>query len=83
MARTRAQVDALRSVVDGEWRTVADLMARVHRYPSWHDVEEAKLRQTVVDRLYMLCDEIQNDEVPGPRGSRLRLVRRRAKPSPG
>jgi hypothetical protein len=77
MQRTRAQRDALRQVIDDEWRTLADLTARLSRHPAYHGVEERRLRQTVVDRLHDIRDEIDNDAIPGPRGSRLRLVRRR------
>ncbi len=77
VARTRSQIDALRKVIDGEWRTLADLMARVHHDPAWREIDDVKLRQTVVDRLHTMSNDIENEYAPGRRGSRLRLVRRR------
>jgi hypothetical protein len=77
VAHTRTQVNALRQVVDGEFRTLSDLIARVRTHPSWGEVDETKLRQTAVDRLHAMGNEIENTYMPGPRGSRLRLVRRR------
>ncbi len=82
VARTRSQIDALRKVIDGEWRTLADVMTRVHRHPAWREIDKVKLRQTVVDRLYAMRDKTEDKYVPGPRGSRLRLVRRRHPNSP-
>ena len=75
VAHTRTQVNALRQVVDGEFRTLSDLIARVRTHPSWREVDETKLRQTVVDRLHAMGNEIENTYMPGPRGSHLRLVR--------
>jgi hypothetical protein len=80
MALTRAQIDALEKAIDDEWRTLADLMIRVRRDPSWRNVDQAKMRRTMIDRLDMLGDEIENGQAPGPRGSFFRLVRRKSTP---
>lgn len=81
VAHTRSQISALRQVVDGEFRTLADLIARVRTHPNWREVDEAKLRQTVVDRLHAMGDEIENTYMRGRRGTRVRLVRR-CRPNP-
>jgi len=79
MAQTRAQIDAVRkALADGEWHKRSDLLKRVcHGAPSWSGVAPSKRYQTLVDRLKMIGGEIENKEAPGPRGSILKLVRRR------
>ena len=82
MANTKAQIDALRRILsDGEWHKRVDLPECVRDDRAWRDVDPAKLGQTVVDRLKMIRDEIETGEMPGPRGSILRLVRRKPIPS--
>lgn len=82
VAHTRAQIDALRRAIDGEWRTLADLAAAVQRDPAWREIDKSKLRQTIVDRLKAMRGEIENQHVPGPRCNRLRMVRRRPETTP-
>lgn len=80
-ARTRAQCDALYDAFgDGE-RTPKDLMAMaaVRRHLAWRDISPNKFYQTVVTRLDMMeadgrIKTVRRD--PGPRGSRVRVMRR-------
>jgi hypothetical protein len=77
-ARTAEQIDLLVEVAK-EWKTPAALMEAVREDPAWHGFpNERKFYQTVITRLDMARDQgrIIERRERGPRGSKLRLVRR-------
>jgi hypothetical protein len=78
-ARTRAQCDALYAALDpDEFISVGALTDRVRSHSAWRTVSSVKIERDIRTRLDMMTDagRIENSVAPGPRGSRLRLVRR-------
>ena len=79
-ANTRARDDAILDALgDGE-RRIAELQTPLRRYPAWRGFnDETKFYRTIVDRLDALeaakrVITVRRD--PGPRGSKLRVVRK-------
>jgi len=82
-ARTQAEIEVLYQAIGNAERTASDLMkmkaVRQHPLWKWRTGDPTKFRQAVYDRLNMLEDAerivtVRRD--PGPRGSKIRVVRR-------
>jgi hypothetical protein len=78
-ARTKAQCEALYAALDpDEFISVGALTDRVRSDSAWRTVPSLKIERDIRTRLDMMtaAGRVENTATPGPRGSRLRLVRR-------
>ena len=77
-AHATAQADALFNAIGTGEITIAELMMKVGRHPSWRNYSNDKERfyQAVVHRLGTLAGRIANRYEPRAQGGNLRLIRR-------